>query len=150
AILDLSAEASQPMHHAPTGSWLVFNGEIYNFRALRGELAARGHVFRSSGDAEVLLLSLVEWGTAALPRLRGVLAFAFFDGRTERLLLARDPFGIKPLLYGWQGGPLTFASELRALRAAGLAPLTLDHEAIHAYLRYGAVPEPATAAREVR
>ncbi len=149
AILDLSSEASQPMHHAATGSWLVFNGEIYNFRALRTVLEQRGHRFRSSGDTEVLLAALVEWGTAALMRLRGMYAFAFFDGRTQRLMLGRDPFGIKPLLYGWPGDELVFASELRAIRATGRADLTLDRGALAAYLTYGAVPEPHTMAREI-
>jgi asparagine synthase (glutamine-hydrolysing) len=149
AILDLSQEASQPMRHAATGSWLVFNGEIYNFRALRAELEGRGHRFRSSGDTEVLLVALVEWGAAALTRLRGMYAFAFFDGRTQRLVLGRDPFGIKPLLYGWPGGTFTFASELRAIRAAGRAALTLDRDALAAYGVYGAVPEPHTIVREI-
>src|SRR5689334_16838677 len=148
AILDLSQDASQPMRHAATGSWLVFNGEIYNFRALRAELEAGGHRFRSSGDSEVLLAALVEWGAGALARLRGMYAFGFFDGRTQRLLLGRDPFGIKPLLYGAPGGAFTFASELRAIRAAGAA-LTLDREALAAYSVYGAVPEPHTIVREV-
>ena len=149
AILDPTADASQPMWHAATGSWLVFNGEIYNFRSLRTELEGRGHRFRSSGDTEVLLAALVEWGTAALPRLRGMYAFAFFDGRTERLLLARDPFGIKPLLYGWPGGTFVFASELRAIRAAGRFDLSFDRAALEAYLIYGAVPEPHTIVREI-
>jgi asparagine synthase (glutamine-hydrolysing) len=149
AILDLSREASQPMYHAPTGSWLVFNGEIYDFRALRAELEARGHRFRSSGDSEVLLVALVEWGAAALTRLRGMYAFAFFDGRTRRLVLGRDPFGIKPLVYGRPGGTFMFASELRAIRAARPGALTLDRAALAAYSVYGAVPEPHTIVREL-
>jgi asparagine synthase (glutamine-hydrolysing) len=149
AILDLGGTASQPMHHPATGSWLVFNGEIYNFRSLRAELEQRGHRFRSSGDAEVLLAALVEWGTAALPRLRGMYAFAFFDGRTRRLVLARDPFGIKPLLYGRPGGTFVFASELRAVLAAGRFDLSLDRAALDAYLTYGAIPEPHTIVREI-
>ncbi|MGH7894752.1 MAG: asparagine synthase (glutamine-hydrolyzing), partial [Candidatus Binatia bacterium] len=149
AILDLTPDASQPMHDPSTGSWLVFNGEIYNFRDLRAELEGGGHRFRSSGDTEVLLAALARWGTAALPRLRGMYAFAFFDARTRRLVLGRDPFGIKPLLYGWLDGVFVFASELRAIRVAGLGSLTVDREALDAYLTYGAVPEPHTIAREV-
>jgi asparagine synthase (glutamine-hydrolysing) len=149
AILDLSRDASQPMCHEASGSWLVFNGEIYNFRALRAELEARGHRFRSTGDTEVLLTALVQWGTAAMTRLRGMYAFAFWDGRAERLVLGRDPFGIKPLLYGRVGGTLTFASELRAIRAGLSTPLTLDRAALDAYLAYGAVPEPHTIASEI-
>ena len=149
AILDPSTQASQPMRHAPTGSWLVFNGEIYNFRALREELEGLGHRVRSSGDTETLLAAMIEWGLAAIPRLRGMFAFAFFDGRTRRLVLARDPFGVKPLLYGWQCGRFVFASELRAIRAAGVAPLAIDPEGLTAYRCYGAVPEPLTIARGV-
>jgi len=149
AILDLSRDGSQPMRHEATGSWLVFNGEIYNFRALRTELVARGHRFRSSGDTEVLLAALVEWGTAAMTRLRGMYAFAFFDGRTGRLALGRDPFGMKPLLHGFVGGRFVFASELRAIRAMGGAALTLDRAALDAYLTYGAIPEPHTIVREI-
>src|SRR5262249_50844224 len=77
-------------------------------------------------------------------------AFAFFDGRTRRLVLGRDPFGIKPLVYGWPGGEFVFASELRAIRASGRAALTLDREALAGYLTYGAVPEPHTIVRELR
>ncbi len=149
AILDLSPEASQPMRDAQTGSWLVFNGEIYNFRTLRAELETRGHRFRSSGDSEVLLRALVEWGAAALGRLRGMYAFAFFDGRTQRLLLGRDPFGMKPLLYGRPGGAFVFASELRAIRAGRRTDLELDRAALAAYAVYGAVPEPHTIVRDV-
>jgi asparagine synthase (glutamine-hydrolysing) len=150
AILDLTEAGSQPMRHDATGSWLVFNGEIYDHAALRSRLEGRGHRFRSSGDTEVLLAALVEWGTAALTRLRGMYAFAFFDGRTQRLVLARDPFGIKPLVYGRLGDAVVFASELRAIRAAGLADLTIDRDALAAYLTYGAVPEPHTIAAELR
>jgi asparagine synthase (glutamine-hydrolysing) len=149
AILDLSHDASQPMQHAPTGSWLVFNGEIYNYRELGAELAARGHRFRSTGDTEVLLGALVEWGTAAMTRLRGMYAFAFFDGRTRRLVLGRDPFGTKPLVHGRVGGAVVFASEVRAVRALGRGALTIDREAVRAYLTYGAVPEPRTIVEEL-
>jgi len=150
AILDRSAAAGQPMRDEATGSWLVFNGEIYNFRALRAELEAGGRRFRTRGDSEVLLAALVTWGPAALARLRGMYAFGFFDGRTRRLLLGRDPFGIKPLLYQPLRRGLAFASELRALQAGALAPLSLDRPALQAYLHYGAIPEPHTMASEVR
>jgi len=150
AIIDLTSDASQPMRDPGTGSWLVFNGEIYNFRELRAELSDAGYPFRSRGDSEVLLAALVRFGAAAtLPRLRGMYAFAFYDGRTRRLVLGRDPFGIKPLLYARLGSAFVFASELRAIRAAALAPLSLDREALAGYLAFGAVPEPHTIAREV-
>ena len=85
------------MHDAESGSWLIFNGEIYNFRRLRAELETLGAKFATSGDSEVLLQALVHWGEAALNKLEGMFAFAFWDGRS--LLLARDRVGIKPLYY---------------------------------------------------
>ena len=148
SILDLSAAGRQPISDPATGSWLVCNGEIYNFRALRAELAAQGHVFRSSGDAEVLLHALVAWEERALERLEGMYAFAFVDGRSGRLLLGRDPFGIKPLLLARSGARVAFASELRTLRAGPLRSVTLDARAIESYLAFGAVPEPCTAVQE--
>src|SRR5688572_30101377 len=96
-VLDPTSAAEQPMRHEGSGSCLVFNGEIYNYRELRAELEGHGHRFRSTGDTEVLLAALVQWGGAALSRLNGMYAFAFWDAPGRRLLLARDPFGIKPL-----------------------------------------------------
>lgn len=150
AVLDPSRDAAQPIGDPTSGSWLVFNGEIYDFRALRPQLAAHGHRFRSSGDSEVLLAALVAWGPEALRRLRGMYAFAFWDAPRRRLLLGRDPFGVKPLLYGRVGDAVVFASELRAIRAARLGRLTLDPEAVEGHLAYGAVPEPHTMVREIR
>src|SRR5690606_14274819 len=118
-VLDPSTRAAQPMRHDATGSWLVFNGEIYNYRELRAELEAQGHRFRSTGDTEVLLCALVQWGPAALPRLNGMYAAAFWDAPARRLLLMRDPFGMKPLYVARGPGGLLFASELRAFRVSG-------------------------------
>src|SRR5436190_10920805 len=99
-ILDLSEASAQPMEDPETGSWLVFNGEIYNFRDLRRQLVNAGVRFRSTGDTEVLFRALLRWGEAALPWLSGMYAFGFWDGLEQRLLLGRDPFGIKPLFLG--------------------------------------------------
>jgi asparagine synthase (glutamine-hydrolysing) len=143
-VLDRTEAAAQPMRHDGTGSWLVFNGEIYNYRALRTELEGQGHRFRSTGDTEVLLGALVQWGGAALSRLNGMYALAFWDAPSRRLLLARDPFGIKPLYVATAPGVLVFASELRALRASGAVDLPLSRAAVHSVLTYGAVIEPAT------
>ncbi len=149
SILDLSELAAQPMHDSGTNSWLVYNGEIYNFRELRSELQSKGYVFRSHGDTEVLLKALVAWGEEALRRLKGMYAFAFWDGRSEELILGRDPFGIKPLLLARSRDTLLFASELRSLRDGGMVRLTLNGPAIDSYLVYGAVIEPYTMAKEV-
>jgi asparagine synthase (glutamine-hydrolysing) len=148
SILDLSDLAAQPMHDPETGSWLLYNGEIYNFRELRSELQGKGYVFQSNGDTEVLLKALVAWGEDSLRRLRGMYAFAFWDGQRQKLILGRDPFGIKPLLLARDADTILFASELRSLRDAGMVRLTLNGPAIESYLVYGAVIEPCTIATE--
>ncbi len=145
AIQDLSAAGHQPMVSACGRYVLVFNGEIYNQHALRSELEAQGLRFRSSSDTEVLLELLARHGEAALPRLRGMYAFCLWDRQRRSALLARDPYGIKPL-YLWHGpaGELLFASELRALLASGLIERRLDSEALVGFLERGSVPEPLT------
>lgn len=125
AILDLSPAGSQPMVDPVTGHVVVFNGEIYNYVSLRGELEAQGQAFGSSGDTAVMLRALGLRGRAALEALRGMFAFALWDPRQRRLTLARDPLGIKPLYFARNPDPsgawsLIFASELRALLASGL------------------------------
>src|SRR5205085_6182832 len=130
SILDLSAAGHQPMVHPHTGDVLVFNGEIYNFRALRRELETLGETFAGHGDTEVLLHALSRWYTGALPRLRGMYAFAFYRASGPSLLLARDPAGIKPLYVSRQDGGLLFASEVRALLASGRVPRTVDLRAV--------------------
>ncbi|MCK9240972.1 MAG: asparagine synthetase B, partial [Desulfocurvus sp.] len=97
SILDLSAQGRQPMDDGAGGVWVVFNGEIYNFRELRAELEDLGHRFRSATDTEVIVHALARWGDAALARLDGMFALAAWDARARRLLLARDCFGKKPL-----------------------------------------------------
>ena len=149
AIIDLSELGGQPMIHQDTGAALVFNGEIYNFRELRRALEHRGIQFRGNSDSEVLLHALLEWGTDALTKLRGMFALALFDPRTETLLLARDPLGIKPLYIGSSGGSLGFASEVRALLASGLFPSAVNDRAVSTYLAYGAVQAPDTIFKSI-
>ena len=117
-ILDLTPAAAQPMH-SPDGRFvLVYNGEIYNFKELREELIARGHSFKSTGDTEVLLHGLMEYGDRFIERLNGIFAFALWDRREQELLLVRDPIGVKPLYYCQpKPGTLLFASEIKALLA---------------------------------
>ncbi len=147
AIFD-PANGHQPMS-TPDGRWhIVFNGAIYNFRELRTRLESAGRVFRTQCDTEILLGAVAEWGEAALPRLRGMFAFAAWDAREQTLLLARDPFGIKPLYYSLGlGGSLLFASELNALLASGHVSATPDPAAAAAYLAWLAVPAPQTIYR---
>lgn len=125
SILDLSNAASQPMIDPATGDVVVLNGEIYNYRELRHELAARGETFQSNGDTAVMLRALSLQGRGATARLRGMFAFAFWDVKSRRLVMARDPLGIKPLYAARNPDPagdwsLIFASEVRALLASGL------------------------------
>ncbi|HPA21368.1 MAG TPA: asparagine synthase (glutamine-hydrolyzing), partial [Verrucomicrobiae bacterium] len=142
AVLDLSERAAQPMGDG-RGGWLVYNGEIYNFRELGRELEGRGIVFHSTGDSEVLLHALRVWGSECLPRLRGMFAFAWFDATERRLLLARDRYGVKPLTYRTSGEDVRFASDLFALRAMpGGGDAAIDADAARLYFALGYVPAP--------
>jgi asparagine synthase (glutamine-hydrolysing) len=149
SILDLSSAGHQPMVHPHTGDVLVYNGEIYNFRALRRDLEALGETFTGHGDTEVLLHALSRWYTDALPRLRGMYALAFYRAAGPSLLLARDPTGIKPLYLSRPDGGLLFASEVRALLASGRLPRTVDPRGVATFLAYGAVQHPLTLVRGV-
>lgn len=150
AILDLSPASHQPMHEPERDLWLVFNGEIYNYQEIRAELVQRGHSFRSRGDTEVLLKAYCEWGDGCVDRLRGMFAFAIWDGQLERLFLARDRMGIKPLYYFSAGDTFVFGSEVKALLASGLVPRRLDQAGLTSYLEYGSVQEPRTIVDGVR
>ena len=137
AILDLTSGGRQPMLSAD-GRWaLVFNGEIYNFQELRRELEARGREFRSHSDTEVLLQSFAEWGLAVLPRLTGMFAFAIHDRVARRVTLARDPFGIKPLYYAFNGDALVFASELPAVLDLAQVSREVDPQRYQSFLLSG-------------
>ncbi len=145
AIID-PAGGHQPVASACGRYHLVFNGCIYNHRELRAELAAGGYPFRTQCDTEVLLAAYVRWGEDCLPRLRGMFAFAVWDGQERRLFLARDPFGIKPLYYCHDAtvDRIAFASELNALLAGCPATPRIDAHAVAEYLAYFAVPAPRT------
>ncbi|MEO8033320.1 MAG: asparagine synthase (glutamine-hydrolyzing) [Acidobacteriota bacterium] len=114
-ILDLSAAAAQPMASSSRKIWIAFNGEIYNFRELRAELAAKGHTFRSSGDTEVVLAAYEEWGEDCFPRLEGMWAIVIVDLERRRLVVSRDRFGIKPLYWALSGGRFLLASEAKQI-----------------------------------
>lgn len=150
AILDLSASGHQPMFNTNTGDCLIFNGEIYNFRSLRSELQCRGLRFRSTSDTEVLLQALSTFGEAALEKIQGMYALAFFEARTRRILLARDPLGIKPLYVSALPDRFVFGSEIRVVRASGLVPESLDIGGVASMLAYGAVQSPRTVFENIR
>ncbi|WP_417911319.1 asparagine synthase (glutamine-hydrolyzing) [Candidatus Electronema sp. PJ] len=144
SIIDLSDKGRQPMFNEDSTLCLVFNGEIYNFQELRRELEQKGHVFRSHSDSEVILHAYEEWGDKVLHRLRGMFAFALYDQRRRRLLLARDRIGIKPLYYTWQNGQLRFASEIKAILADPQVERRLNLQAMYDYLGFEFVPAPET------
>jgi asparagine synthase (glutamine-hydrolysing) len=144
AILDLSSLGHQPMRDLVTGNWIVFNGEIYNFRELRKELEAAGVEFKSHSDTEVILAAYRVWGESCLTRLGGMFAFALWDAPRKRLLLARDPMGIKPLYYHQSEQNFIFASEVRTLLQTGLVPRKADPTGVLSYLAFGSVYEPWT------
>ncbi len=151
SIIDLSAAGHQPMSNEDGSVHVVFNGEIYNFQELRKELAARGHVFRSATDTEVVVHLYEEEGDACVERLDGMFAFAIWDVRRRRLFLARDRVGKKPLKYAEiPGGGIAFASELKSLLAADLVGREVDARQIHDYLTFGCIPAPGTGFARIR
>jgi len=146
AVLDLTPAGHQPM--AVDGNVLAYNGEVYNFKTLRRELEGSGTRFQSGSDTEVVLQTLRRHGAAALERLNGMFALAYWDADRQELLLARDRFGMKPLYCRWAGGRLMFGSEAKCLFAAG-APADLDLSALGSYLSFGWVPGSQTMYRDV-
>ncbi len=144
ALIDLSPTGHQPMPNEDATAYVIFNGEIYNHRALRAELEGHGHIFRGTSDTEVLVHLYEDLGERMVERLRGIFAFAVYDRTRRRLLLARDRFGVKPLFYAEHGGQWAFASEIKAIAALpGFRP-ELDRQACYDFLGLGYVPEPAT------
>jgi len=140
AIIDLSPGGHQPMLDGSGATAIVFNGEIYNYMDLRDELRAKGHAFRTASDTEVILAAYREWDVACLDRLNGQFAFALFDTTRQRLFLARDRAGEKPLYYRLDVAELRFASELKALMVAPGFSRIVDREALDCYLAMGYVP----------
>jgi asparagine synthase (glutamine-hydrolysing) len=151
AIVDLTSAGSQPMKWAEPGTdlWISFNGEIYNFPELRLELEARGHRFRSRTDTEVILAAWREYGVECLQRLRGMFAFALWDGQSRSLLIARDRIGKKPLHYTVDSDGIAFASEPKAFLADPAFVPEVDHHAIAEYLALQSVPSPLSAFKGV-
>ena len=149
SIIDLSG-GRQPIFTEDGSKVIVFNGEVYNYQDLRRGLLARGHTIRSAGDTETVLHLFEERGPDCVAPLRGMFAFAIWDASTETLLLARDRFGIKPLYVVTAPWGIAFASELKALHAAGLTSRELDWEALDTYFQLGYIPAPASPFADVR
>jgi asparagine synthase (glutamine-hydrolysing) len=149
SIIDLDT-GHQPISNEDGTVWVVFNGEIYNYRQIRAGLEARSHRFSTASDTEILVHLYEEEGLAGLDRLRGMFVFAIWDASRRRLLIARDRFGKKPLYFADLPGGLYFGSELKCLQAAGVSLGELDPEALRLYFLLGYVPEPFSPLRAVR
>src|SRR5712691_5396463 len=151
AIIDVSPAGHQPMSAADGAIQIVYNGEIYNYREKRAALEERGHRFQTQSDTEVVLALYERYGEDFLSHLRGIFALALYDRRDgpgrEKLLLARDNFGIKPLVYAERNGWLLFASELKGLLASGLVAREPDPEAVRMLLSFGSIHQPRTFIR---
>jgi asparagine synthase (glutamine-hydrolysing) len=144
AILDLSPLGHQPMNDPETGNWIVYNGEVYNFREVREKLEREGLHFSSHSDTEVILKAYGRWGERCLIEFRGMFAFAIWDAQRHRLFAARDPMGVKPLYYHSSGQYFVFSSEVRTLLGTGLVPRRLDSAGLVSYLTFGSLYDPTT------
>ena len=144
SIIDLSAAGHQPMCNEDKSIWIVFNGEIYNFQEIREGLEKKGHSFKSKSDTEVILHAYEEWDVECLQYFRGMFAFAIWDSNLQRLFLARDRLGKKPLVYFCRNGRFAFASEIKALLQIPWVEQNVNSVALHHYLTYQYVPSPDT------
>jgi asparagine synthase (glutamine-hydrolysing) len=150
SIIDLSTLGHQPMATYDRRTWIIFNGEIYNFRQLRSELQALGCHFRSDSDTEVILAAYQQWGLAAVERFHGMFAFALWDDATKVLHLCRDRFGVKPLYYSVNNGTLAFASESKALNLAACTRRVVDPLSVAEFVQYGYISAPRSIFADVR
>ena len=149
SIIDLSG-GHQPMSDQDESVWIVFNGEIYNFPELKRELQAHGHVFRTNSDTEVIIHGYKQWGDEVLNCLNGMFGLAIWDVRKKRLVVARDPFGIKLIYYRVHGNSLSFGSELRPIRAVMPGKADIDTNSLNLFLRYRFTPSPHTILKGVK
>jgi asparagine synthase (glutamine-hydrolysing) len=150
SILDLSAQGHQPMKSADGNAWIVYNGEIYNFREIRKELADLGWTFRSDSDTEVILAAYRAWGLAAIDRFRGMFAFALWDESRRVLHLCRDRFGVKPLYFSLKNGQLAFASEMKGLLAGNHTSREACPNSVAEFVQYGYVSSPRSILSDVQ
>src|SRR6184192_486542 len=149
AIIDLKS-GQQPIHNHDRTKWIVFNGEIYNYRELREKLEKLGHTLYTNSDTEAIVAAYDEFGADCPKHLRGMFAFAIWDEREKSLFLARDRVGKKPLLYAQVNGQLVFGSEFMALLQHPDVSRDVNYEAIHHYLSFICVPAPLTAYQAIR
>jgi asparagine synthase (glutamine-hydrolysing) len=150
SIIDPTPAGHQPMSDLSKNIWVIYNGEIYNFRELRAELQKRGHQFRTRSDTEVLIYAYIEWGTEAITKFNGMFALAIYDNFRKTVLLARDRFGIKPLYYAEIGGQLVFASEQKAILSYASQSFRFDYEALLEYFTFQNIFTNRTFFREIK
>jgi asparagine synthase (glutamine-hydrolysing) len=148
SIIDLVG-GHQPIHNEDESIWVVFNGEIYNFQAIRADLESRGHRFHTQSDTEVIVHAYEEYGQRFVEHLRGMFALALWDSSRRCLILVRDRVGIKPLYYRWENGRLWFASEIKAILESG-CPREINFLALHQYLSLAHVPAPNTIFKGIK
>jgi len=144
SIIDVSERGRQPMFDSSGRYCIVYNGELYNYKALRLELEAKGYRFHSDTDTEVVVCAYAEFGEKCLARFNGEFAFCIVDVKAGTLFFARDPFGVKPLYYFWGGGSLVFASEIKAILRAPFVPTEVCSQSVADYLAYGFSKAPRT------
>jgi asparagine synthase (glutamine-hydrolysing) len=149
SIIDLPG-GHQPICNEDETIWVVYNGEIYNYRQLRRELEAKGHIFRTHSDTEVIIHLYEELGERCVDRLSGMFAFGIWDDRQQKLVLVRDRLGQKPLFYAQDGPDFLFASEVKAILAVMKCKRETDYEAVHHYLSLRFIPPPRTMLRNIR
>ena len=148
-IIDLSENGRQPMSNEDGSIWVTYNGEIYNFQTLALELEAKGHIFRSRTDTEVIVHAYEEWGIQCVRRFNGMFALALYDERNEELFLVRDRIGIKPLFYYLGSDRLLFASEIKAILADPSVPRKIDTKCVHNYFSLNYVSAPLTLFKNI-
>src|SRR5438046_70623 len=149
SIIDTSSAGHQPMFTEDKRFAVILNGELYNYKEIRKELEAKGAIFTTNSDTEVLLKAFREWNVGCLEKLNGMFAFALWDDLEKELTLVRDRAGIKPLYYANINNNFIFGSEIKAILATGLIPVELDHEGLDQYLTFLWTPDPQTTFKNI-
>ena len=150
SVIDPSDAGHQPMCNENETIWLVYNGEIYNFKEIRTELKEKGYRFRSNTDSEVIIHLYEEEGIDCLERLNGMFAFCIWDERLQKLWLCRDRLGIKPLVYYWDGETLLFSSEIKGILCDSDVRKEIDWTALNLYLTFNYIPAPKTIFKNIQ
>ncbi|ODS31244.1 MAG: asparagine synthase [Candidatus Scalindua rubra] len=150
SVIDLSDAGHQPMCNEEEDIWLVYNGEIYNFKEIKTELEAKGHRFRSNTDSEVIIHLYEDEGISCLKKLNGMFAFGIWDERLQKLWLCRDRLGIKPLVYYWDGHTLIFSSEIKGILCNPDVIKEMDWTSLELYLTFNYIPAPKTIFKNIK